>query len=172
MDSITTTHVSAPLAALSNAHLYWLCALALPKDCENLTDPNPNRIKQVRIFGTPQDVFFGKSLHQGRLFHIPKIGNLSSMTVSKAGRTRATSHHCERGAGLPQKQAGSGVAKFSTHALAPIFVEVCDVARSKIRPTARPRFLARLFGGRRSGATRSRTDSTPQGINYVGAFAS
>src|SRR5713226_5557490 len=47
--------------------------------------------------------------------------------------------------------------KFSAHTLAPIFVEVCDVARSRIRSAAKPRFIARLFGGRRSGATCSRT---------------
>jgi hypothetical protein len=51
-----------------------------------------------------------KSLHQGRLFDTPRAGNLSWGTVSNAGRTRATSHPCERGAGLLQKQAGTGVA--------------------------------------------------------------
>src|SRR6267142_2011212 len=41
-----------------------------------------------------------------------QTGNLFRIAVSNPVRTRATSHPCERGAGLLQKFAGSGVAKF------------------------------------------------------------
>jgi hypothetical protein len=39
------------------------------------------------------------------------IGNLRSGVVSNAGRTRATSHPCERGAGFLKKYPGAGAAK-------------------------------------------------------------
>ena len=35
-----------------------------------------------------------------------EIGNLSLVAVSNAGRTRATSHPCERGAGFLQNRQG------------------------------------------------------------------
>jgi hypothetical protein len=77
-------------------------------------------------------------------------GNLCLRTVSNVGRTRATSHPCERGAGLLENLSNPqeiGAAKFPPFLfeypsggegktadmrprLAAKFVEVCDVSRA------------------------------------------
>src|SRR5229473_3716713 len=137
MNCVTTAHVSVPWWPRSNAHpctgYKHLPYQRIARVLRTLTRTESTRYEFV---AQPELSLSGKSLHSGRLFHIyPKIGNLPSVVVSNAGRARATSHPCERGAGLLQNQAGSGVAN-SRRAGSHHFVEVCDVARSKIRPRA------------------------------------
>src|SRR4029077_19885356 len=88
-----------------------MVALALPKAFDHSTQPDPHVIRKVGICRTGARYFLREIFTSRKAFPCTGAGNLPLVAVSNAGRTRATSHPCERGAGLLQKLAGSGVAK-------------------------------------------------------------
>src|SRR5260370_21000970 len=89
-----------------------------------------------------------KSLHPGRLFDTPRVGTcLGGRCPMQEGR--AQPHIPASAAPAPAETGRDRRRQILKNWLAAIFLEVCDVTRSLIRPPAKSRIPARVFVGSR-----------------------